>query len=115
MNAPVNIPITPAPREGWAARPCNECDGHGRVWDGKGKGGNDPDSGDVECPDCEGEGTWPCDICGCEVTVAGYDCIVCATAADLAGLNAEQITKLRPIFDATLAELALIKTVQVAA
>ena len=40
MNAPANISIIPDYREGCAARPCNECDGHGRVWDGKGKGGN---------------------------------------------------------------------------
>ena len=107
--------IAPDYIQGWAARPCNECDGHGRVWDGKGKGGNDPDSGDVECPDCEGEGTWPCDICGCEVAVAGYDCVVCDTLYNLTDLDAKQLTKLRPIFDEALSTLAVCKTAQVAA
>ena len=115
MNAPANIPIIPDYSKGWAARPCSECEGDGYVWDGKGKGGNDPDSGYPECEECEGEGSFPCDICGCEVEVTGFDCVVCDTLYNLTDLSAKQLTKLRPIFDEALGTLAVCKTAQVAA
>ena len=59
---------------------CRNCDGTGEVWNGRGNGGNDPDSWVVECPDCDGEGHFPCDACGNTVPMDGYDCFACDTA-----------------------------------
>jgi len=59
--------------------PCTLCEGRGTVWNGKGLGGNDPESWDIDCPDCEGHGHEPCKVCGFDMVVAGYDCLVCDT------------------------------------
>lgn len=41
---------------------------------------NDPDRCDRECPECDGVGHHACKVCGFDIVVPGYDCIVCLTA-----------------------------------
>ncbi len=61
---------------------CGECEGHGYISRG-GMGGNDPSSYSLTCQDCSGVGHHACTVCGFDVPVAGYDCIVCETAYNL--------------------------------
>ncbi len=72
---------------------CHTCDGDGCVSNGRGRGGNDPDSWSIPCEECDGEGITPCEVCGFKRRVRGYDCVVCETvynaSDDLAGLTAE--------------------------
>lgn len=90
-----------------AVTPCPTCEGTGEVWNGKGHGGNDPDSFDVDCPDCVGspvEGLWPCKVCGFQHVVEGYDCLVCETVASIpeAALDAIEREHLQRAFAAAL-------------
>lgn len=77
--------------------PCATCDGAGSYWNGRGMGGNDPDSWDIDCADCEGQGHFACQTCGFDVPVAGYDCLACST-----------------IYELSLAELAAIDPAELA-
>lgn len=61
---------------------CKVCEGTGSVPNGRGLGGNDPDSFNVDCPACDGDPIIPCEVCGCEVT-SGFDCIACDAVAEL--------------------------------
>jgi DnaJ-class molecular chaperone len=70
---------------------CSSCDGAGAVWNGRGKGGNDPDSWSVPCPACHGAGKHACAVCGFAVEVAGYDCLVCDTVNGIADAEAGDI------------------------
>jgi hypothetical protein len=56
---------------------CDTCEGNGSYWNGRGLGGNDPDSWDIECEGCDGAGHFACATCGNDVQVSGYDCAVC--------------------------------------
>lgn len=76
MNATTTIP-TPGIHE------CATCEGKGSVWNGRGHGGNDPDSWDIECEDCDGRGHFACEVCGNTVKVDGHDCFVCETEGAL--------------------------------
>lgn len=61
---------------------CTDCDGRGSVWDGKGTGhAFDPDSSDIDCDVCDGQGVHSCDVCGFDQIIDGVDCIVCDTVA----------------------------------
>lgn len=62
---------------------CPECGGEGGQWNGRGRGGNDPDSWLIDCPECEGAGIQPCPVCGYQYITPGVDCPACATVADL--------------------------------
>jgi hypothetical protein len=61
----------------WGIIPCTTCEGSGEVWNGRGKGGVDPDSWNIECSDCAGLGCEPCEACGNTVRVGGFDCFAC--------------------------------------
>lgn len=67
-----------------AVSDCQACEGHGGVWNGRGLGGNDPDSWSVPCEDCEETGIEPCSVCGFNVHVAGTDCLACQTVFEIA-------------------------------
>lgn len=62
---------------------CTTCEGKGEVWNGKGLGGNDPDSWNVECPDCNGAGHFACKVCGFDLVIAGFDCFACDVTHDI--------------------------------
>jgi hypothetical protein len=70
---------------------CDECDGQGAVWNGRGRGGCDPDSWDIECEACEGNGFHPCAVCGFDMDMAGYDCLACETVASIASKDLPHI------------------------
>lgn len=63
--------------------PCGGCEGHGEVWNGRGRGGNDPDSWNAPCPDCRGAGHFPCHVCGFDQVIPGFDCMACETIGHL--------------------------------
>lgn len=71
--------------------PCATCDGKGSYWNGRGLGGNDPDSWDIECADCCGTGHFACAVCGWDTPVAGYDCLVCDFTHELTPAQREAI------------------------
>lgn len=79
----MNTPTQPWNYYSHAHKPCDACEGHGEVWNGRGLGGNDPDSWGIECEDCEGAGHFPCAVCGFDFEVVGYDCFVCNAVSDL--------------------------------
>lgn len=70
---------------------CDWCDGKGSYWNGRGHGGNDPDSCDIECAACDGVGHFPCATCGFDVPTGGYDCLVCDTIWSLSPDEAARI------------------------
>ena len=70
---------------------CDVCEGNGSYWNGRGLGGNDPDSWDIECQGCDGVGHFPCATCGNEVRSSGYDCIVCDTVWSLSPKECDEI------------------------
>ena len=91
MNAPANIT---RPWDYHSGVPdCETCEGHGHVSNGRGRGGNDPDSWNVECRDCDGNGHHVCAVCGFDTQVAGYDCLACATVSELADRD---LTRVKP-------------------
>lgn len=63
--------------------PCDQCEGIGSYPNGRGLGGNDPDSWDIECDECEGHGHSACKVCGFDHIVPGYDCLACSTVEDV--------------------------------
>jgi len=77
---------------------CATCDGIGHYWNGRGLGGNDPDSWDIECADCCAQGHFACAVCGFSTPVNGYDCLVCTMNYEL---TPEQRGEINP---ASLAE-----------
>lgn len=62
---------------------CPHCEGRGSHWNGRGLGGNDPDSWDVECDACEGYGNHECKVCGFGIAMPGFDCLVCETVVNI--------------------------------
>lgn len=91
---------------GWV-RPCPECDGEGEVSNGRGRGGNDPDSWMVECEDCDGEGYFPCEVCGNTVIVPGFDCFACEAVQDVCeGISAAQLEILHRCMGENMARAA---------
>lgn len=105
------VPLPNAPyRAEWFRRSgiasCATCDGEGRYWNGRGLGGNDPDSWMIDCADCCGTGQFNCEVCGFSTPVSGYDCLVCTMNYEL---TAEQREKIDP------AELAASFTRSIAA
>ena len=92
------------PEDKWnyhsAVTPCATCEGTGEVWNGKGNGGNDPDSFNVDCPNCGDPtpGVFACKVCGFQHVVPGYDCLACETVAaipvaDLHNLPTHHLTR----------------------
>jgi Ribonuclease G/E len=57
--------------------PCDRCEGEGSFWNGRGYGGNDPDSWSIECEDCDGVGHHACGVCGFDIEIPGVDCLAC--------------------------------------
>lgn len=94
MNAPVSL----MKRWDWASGvlDCENCEGHGQINHRPWLHGNDPDNWIEECPDCEGEGHHPCQVCGYDQQQTGFDCLVCSTVVELEGdqLNDETAGKL---------------------
>lgn len=86
MNAHNHAFTDPSPN--WYRKsgiiPCTTCDGLGSYWNGRGLGGNDPDSWDIECEDCDGTGHHACAVCGYDTPLAGYDCYPCDSINSLA-------------------------------
>ena len=89
-------PIKAAPQStplitGWV-EPCSNCDGEGMHGNGRGRGGNDPDSWDIPCEMCESEGYFPCEVCGNTVHLDTVDCFVCDSIGCLPsdGITKEQ-------------------------
>lgn len=78
MNAPTTIK-----RPESLVRQCSECEGTGEVSNGRGRGGNDPDSWNVDCDECGGTGYFPCEACGNPFDMKGHDCFVCETVGAL--------------------------------
>ena len=68
---------------------CEDCDGKGHRWNGRGMGGNDPDSWAIPCETCEETGLVECPVCGFDIDVPGYDCLACETVNEL---SAGQLT-----------------------
>lgn len=62
---------------------CEECEGKGSRWNGHGCGGNDPDSWDIDCAECEAQGYHECPVCGFGVRVGAFDCLVCDNAREI--------------------------------
>jgi hypothetical protein len=91
----MNAPLTLSPRPEWYRKSgiieCDTCEGNGSYWNGRGLGGNDPDSWDIECQGCDGAGHFPCATCGNEVRSSGYDCIVCDTIWSLSPKECDAI------------------------
>lgn len=44
---------------------------------------HDPRRVDVECDHCGSVGHTACEVCGFDIVVPGYDCIVCQTVCDM--------------------------------
>lgn len=63
--------------------PCDTCDGKGGRWRNFYGHANDPDNWVVECPDCDGRGHHACEVCGFDVHVPGFDCLVCDMVLEL--------------------------------
>lgn len=81
MNAPF-IPTSRAAleeRNAWHGKSgvshCSTCDGIGKVASQRISTINDPYP-EADCPDCSGE-HGPCAVCGFEIPIPGYDCLVC--------------------------------------
>lgn len=82
MNA-----LTPFPKR-WdyrsAVTECTECNGCGEVCVTPfHTHPNDPDRCDRVCPNCCGAGHHACKVCGFDIVVPGYDCLVCFTTNEL--------------------------------
>lgn len=45
----------------------------------------------VDCEDCEGLGIHPCEVCGFDEVVQGFDCLVCSFVAELTPANMKRI------------------------
>jgi DnaJ-class molecular chaperone len=43
------------------------------------------------CTDCDGSGETPCDVCGFDQQIAGYDCFACELVGSLTRKDAGQI------------------------
>ena len=63
---------------------CSTCDGKGGEMRHRYAHANDPDNWLVECPDCDGVGHHACEVCGNDVPVKGFDCLVCDLALEAA-------------------------------
>ncbi len=61
---------------------CATCEGAGRIPSQRRASTWDPYP-ETACPDCEGEHEPECAVCGYNLPVAGYDCLVCDTVAAL--------------------------------
>jgi len=62
---------------------CCECEGHGTQPNKPWLRNGDPDCWDVECPECEGHGHHACKVCGFDIEVPGFDCLVCDMALEV--------------------------------
>ncbi|CAB4120800.1 hypothetical protein UFOVP5_37 [uncultured Caudovirales phage] len=83
----MNAPFTP-PAKRWdfasEVATCQTCEGAGEICTSPfHTHPNDPDRCDVECYDCEGAGHFACEVCGFDIQVPGYDCLVCNTASEI--------------------------------
>lgn len=61
---------------------CETCNGAGTVHAHRTATVNDPYP-EAACPDCTGEHTPECTVCGCNIVVPGYDCIACQMVEEL--------------------------------
>lgn len=81
MNAVTTIIAPLEARNAWYLKSgiisCDRCEGQGSFWNGRGMGGNDPDSWSIDCEDCDGLGHHACGVCGFDVPVTGVDCLAC--------------------------------------
>lgn len=68
---------------------CEHCDGHGSYWNGRGLGGNDPESWAIPCEHCEETGHRDCEVCGFDIVVPGADCLACDMVREL---SSDQLT-----------------------
>jgi len=64
---------------------CATCHGDGVVHAYRRQTVNDPYPED-RCPDCDGPHEPECEVCGYNLIVDGYDCLVCETVAALDNL-----------------------------
>lgn len=92
MTAPLPVPPRPKWYRESGVIKCDTCDGRGSIWNGRGLGGNDPDSWDIACEDCDGAGHFACQTCGFATPVAGYDCLVCDTVYSLGQEDRASVT-----------------------
>jgi DnaJ-class molecular chaperone len=71
---------------------CDTCDGRGDICNPpRGAYNYNPLEWQEECPDCDGLGMHVCQVCGFEEVVKGYDCLVCATVAELTPAQMREI------------------------
>ena len=84
---PAQLATVSALRANWYSNSgitkCDRCEGQGSYWNGRGFGGTDPDSWDIDCPDCDAQGHHACGVCGFDVVVPGFDCLACDMAREL--------------------------------
>lgn len=75
-------------------------------------GGNDPDSWDIDCPECHGAGMHTCKVCGFDHVVTGYDCAACALVLEL---DDRQLTieVANSLYESIIAAMAARKAAQV--
>jgi hypothetical protein len=62
---------------------CEECEGHGVIDKTPWRHGNDPDRWEEDCSHCDGVGHNECAVCGFDIEIPGYDCLVCDTIRDI--------------------------------
>lgn len=62
---------------------CEECEGHGVIDKTPWRHGNDPDRWVEDCRHCDGLGCQPCAVCGFDISMDAYDCLVCDTAREV--------------------------------
>lgn len=61
---------------------CHTCEGAGVVPSFRPATIDDPYP-EVTCPDCDGEHSPKCEVCGFDQALLGYDCLACDTVAAL--------------------------------
>jgi hypothetical protein len=71
---------------------CGTCDGHGEVASDRAAHASDPFPTE-QCPDCDGPHGPKCEVCGYNLQVAGFDCLVCDTVSHL---HRHELTELDP-------------------
>lgn len=82
---------------------CGTCDGTGGEMRDRFGHANDPDNWFIECPDCDGAGHHACEVCGNDVPVAGFDCLVCDLALEAASHPEFEPAKLTACIEAAFA------------
>lgn len=62
---------------------CEECEGHGVIDKTPWRHGNDPDRWEEDCSHCDGIGHNECAVCGFDIPLDAFDCLVCDTAKEV--------------------------------